>query len=416
MIYEQDIQVELGRLPQSLEDLYEIIYDDISALGKTGHDIAIRTLQLLLCTQRRLTTKEMLAAVTVDSLLKHPVPSSEVELLSACCNMVVLDKEVDSFRFAHLSVREFLEKRADYEPAITNLYALNRCLSVFLCDSGDLTPPENQTFVIQQNDIFRRYSTAYWPIHFRLSEAEVEMNVLLQAFVGSKDSSAAFNRWANSRDALDNTHWREEGEESLEPRDLIERLGFYGPTPLSILYVSCKFGLSAIVRYILPRHELHWNHLEEEIDPEIYTKLDYSLPIEYAVEEGFTDIIKMLHGHQPNFFIDFPNAGAAALVVAVTKSQAASIKILMDLGVDKNGYFQMPYMEHKCTLLSTACGHRNVDMVKLLLSHNADPNIPDIEWDSEGRITSSNTPLWVALGITSSPPLLIDTTQRSLSC
>jgi hypothetical protein len=319
LIYEKDIRHELGRLPTSLQDLYEIIYDDIMAVAKTGQEIAIRTLQLLLCAQRRLTTKEMLAAVTVDSLLGNAEASSEAELLYACCNMVVLDEEVDSFRFAHLSVREYLENRNDYEPAFTHLSALNRCLYIFLCDSGDVTPSENPTFVMQQNDVFRRYSTVYWPIHLNLSKADVEPNANLQAFVGCRDSSAAFRSWVTARDVLKKTHWREE-EDTLEPSDLRDRLTYWEQVPPTILCVSCRFGLSTIVCYILPRHEIHWNHLDE-IDPLFYTELEYSRPIAYAIEGGYTDIIEMLHGHQPDFFVNFPNNGAQALTYAVAKSQ-----------------------------------------------------------------------------------------------
>jgi ankyrin repeat protein len=71
----------------------------------------------------------------------------------------------------------------------------------------------------------------------------------------------------------------------------------------------------------------------------------------------------------------------------------------MDLGIDVNDHCLVAMTEFKCTALSTACRSRNIEMVQLLLSCNADPNIPEVTWNSDGRITSSHAPLWVAVGI-----------------
>ncbi|KAL6149613.1 hypothetical protein ACJBU6_11157 [Exserohilum turcicum] len=43
----------------------------------------------------------------------NQISVSQVELLDICNNFIVHDSELDTFRFAHLSVREFLEERSD---------------------------------------------------------------------------------------------------------------------------------------------------------------------------------------------------------------------------------------------------------------------------------------------------------------
>lgn len=42
--------------------------------------------------------------------------------------MVVFDSTLDTFRFAHLSVSEFLEKLPEYTKEETNALAAKRCL------------------------------------------------------------------------------------------------------------------------------------------------------------------------------------------------------------------------------------------------------------------------------------------------
>ncbi|KAF8865087.1 hypothetical protein BDZ45DRAFT_580955, partial [Acephala macrosclerotiorum] len=118
--HEEDISLELGRLPKTLEESYEIIYQGILAMARASRSLAIRTFQLLLCAQRRLTPAEMLAAVAVNPHSGDPIISSEDDLLDACCNMIFLDEEVGSFRFAHLSVREYLKTHIDYATNIIN--------------------------------------------------------------------------------------------------------------------------------------------------------------------------------------------------------------------------------------------------------------------------------------------------------
>lgn len=354
---------------------------------------------MLLCAQRRLTAKEMLAAVTVDSRLENAVSSTEAEILDVCCNFVLLDEEVDSFRFAHLSVREYLEKRSDYYPVFVNLCTLDRCLSVFLCDSGDLTPSSGtRSTVMQQNDIFRRYSTVYWPIHCQLSQAEVERNTDLLAFVGNRGTSSAFEAWANSQAAFEKARRDASEAEQLEPRSLIDLLGYTGPTPLSILYISCAFGLSNIVNYVLLRHGLHWNHLGDELvvdlDFDPYPMPDYYVPIQYAIRTGHSDIVQILHEHQPGFFSKFPYVGATALVDAITESQLACAKVLLDMGIDVDGFCTNTIAQMKFAPLNVACRQANLEMVQLLLSCNANPNIIEVGWNSSGRILFSQVPLF----------------------
>lgn len=79
--------------------------------------------------QRPLKAGEFIAAVAVDSE-GHCFSWNNADILSICCNFVVYDDEQDVFRFAHLSVQEYLEKRQQYTNLATHSLALERCLHV----------------------------------------------------------------------------------------------------------------------------------------------------------------------------------------------------------------------------------------------------------------------------------------------
>ena len=133
MKIEEDISQELGRLPKTLEALYQLSYERISHSGPKSRPIAEKALKWLLCAQRPLQTPEFIAAVSVDSE-GDCIRLSNSDLLNMCCNMVVLDAELNVFRFAHLSVREYLEGRQDYTAIEMHTLAIERYVATYTAE------------------------------------------------------------------------------------------------------------------------------------------------------------------------------------------------------------------------------------------------------------------------------------------
>ncbi|CAG8960929.1 hypothetical protein HYFRA_00002467 [Hymenoscyphus fraxineus] len=107
---EEDVRSQLLRVPPSLEVLYKEIYDTISAnQGKNSQRVARNTVCLLLRLKENLLPSEFIKLVQESSA--HLNTNA---ILDICCNLVVLDKTLNVFRFAHLSVREFFEKLPDF--------------------------------------------------------------------------------------------------------------------------------------------------------------------------------------------------------------------------------------------------------------------------------------------------------------
>ena len=63
--FRPDFERALGQLPSKLSGLYDIVHSQIDKTGSYGRDTAIRTLKWLLCAQRVLTARELIAAIDI---------------------------------------------------------------------------------------------------------------------------------------------------------------------------------------------------------------------------------------------------------------------------------------------------------------------------------------------------------------
>lgn len=127
----------LGELPKDLRDIYDDIYrvkiEDVEEQGS----IAKNAFNLLLSLQTPLKHEEFLQALSFCGDDKIDV--SAEDLLDFGCNFLVLDTELDVFRFAHLSVREYLDTRVEYSPESSHALAAQFCLR-YLCTSNTSGP------------------------------------------------------------------------------------------------------------------------------------------------------------------------------------------------------------------------------------------------------------------------------------
>ena len=124
---ERAVRNRLGKLPKDLQKLYQETYDHQIKTGDEDQiSIAKDAFRLLLCLENTLPTDEFLSALSFcngngEILIKD-------DLLELCFNFVTDDQESDSFRFAHLSVREFLETKEGFDRESCHRTAAIFCL------------------------------------------------------------------------------------------------------------------------------------------------------------------------------------------------------------------------------------------------------------------------------------------------
>jgi hypothetical protein len=118
-------------------------------------------LRWLLCAQVPSTFCFLAAAVNADL--------TEAQILDLCCNLVVRDKNSLEFRFAHLSVQEYLEGRPEFSEEAVNACAVSRCIDLIT------KPKERRT----GGDLFLQHSTMRQVIGQFTTFAVVRLNIMI---------------------------------------------------------------------------------------------------------------------------------------------------------------------------------------------------------------------------------------------
>jgi hypothetical protein len=202
MKVDYEVEEELGKLPSDLATTYDQIYkriqDDVRSAPR-----ALKALMWILGAEKPLSPDEWAGGVSwalprpdgKPPKLKTPI------LLDVCQNLVMHDGQQNVMRFAHLSVREFLETKALDRQAAE--MAACACLVILQhphivnaqpTASTDFTP-------------FHEYSIRYWPEHvLRCDENDPtpQLSSALSAFMGSFIRPA--NAYINWFKAAASTH------------------------------------------------------------------------------------------------------------------------------------------------------------------------------------------------------------------
>jgi len=165
----KDVRDSLGRLPDTLIEAYTEIYNRILAQNKSARRLALNAFRWIQCSYEPLRTETLLDASTAEvsgsGEFSHDTVQANV-LLKACQNLVVLDKRLNVFRFAHLSVNEYLETKMLEVESHAEISKV--CLSL-LCtsrawDHYDTALPTHEASYSDRHLLL--YTTVFWPWHF----------------------------------------------------------------------------------------------------------------------------------------------------------------------------------------------------------------------------------------------------------
>lgn len=128
----------LGELPTSLREIYDEIYVlRLKSYVEEEKLITKSAFKLLLSLQTPLSYEEFIQALSFCSEDRNTI--SAEDLLDLCFGFLVLDIEMNVYRFAHLSVREYLETNPEYSSENNHALAAQICLR-YLCTSNDRGP------------------------------------------------------------------------------------------------------------------------------------------------------------------------------------------------------------------------------------------------------------------------------------
>jgi len=394
MKFENDVLQELGRLPKELGDIWSKIYKEVNAAGETARIIANTALQWLLCAQGRLSARDFITAVSFDST-GRAVQVSKSGFLDICGNLVVLDTELDVFRFTHLSVREFLEARTDFAPKITHATAAEICLNTLL--TRDWLSSE----ITWQKATLYQYATLYWAAHIESCGNDYSRSkigdALRQMFTRDDRVTPWFAKWLLQVESASETlGWDDPLKDKIE-----QSLSH----PETCLFAACTFGFSNVVEQLIKASPsaikrvnargatgLHlasqFGHLEI-----VRTLLDSGVEIDAkdgsietalsrACSAGYEDIVELLLGRGADRQVQGKKYGTALQAASLHGHREVVMRLLDGVHIDaESGQFG--------TALQAASLRGHDKVVRVLLDQGAQVNALGGEYAETQELSSS---------------------------
>lgn len=235
---EADVFYELQTMPKRLQDFYTQIYEQIQSIAVPSRRIATTALQWLICAKGRLSSQDFITVVSVNEYSPSNCLSAS-KLLDICGNLVVLDTELDVFRFAHLSVREFLEEKPEFAPDLTHGTAAEICLNTLLANEWLSSETTWQEATLYQ------YVTLYWASHVESCRKDLKKGKIgdrLRPFTRTDRVEPWFAKWLLQIESASETlGWNDPLKEKIE-----HSLCY----PETYFFAACAFGFLEVVEKI----------------------------------------------------------------------------------------------------------------------------------------------------------------------
>jgi hypothetical protein len=200
---ETDVRSSLERVPDSLTKAYDEIYKRILNQKGSGRQLALNAFRWVKYSYEPLASETLLDAVIAEVSesgefsRKLEGQISAATILKCCQNFLILDESLGVFRFAHLSVEEYLETKLELTDVESHTYIADVCISL-LCDRNywDRYDKILETWQGHYKDRhLLLYSAIFWPWHFSRCEEVCSGNskVVWDKFVSQHN----YRRWLN---------------------------------------------------------------------------------------------------------------------------------------------------------------------------------------------------------------------------
>lgn len=203
----QAVQDELGKLPDTLKESYDVIYDQILDYDDRIRQIVERAISLLLTLRHNLSNEAFISAVCAG----YDDELDEITLLDICCNLITCD---NGFRFVHLSAQEFVLQRPEYSAAhLRNVVPARACLSIYFSSEQSSYPhyyPRNIDSSRDTYTCWSNYACVFLGEHLSILDASLatalgvglgdSLRSMIRRFLLSqrKGDCSPFSRWQYS--------------------------------------------------------------------------------------------------------------------------------------------------------------------------------------------------------------------------
>ena len=363
-----DVRDSLMVLPETLTDAYGEIYNRIRKQSRRASQLALNAFRWVQCSYEPLRSETLLDAITVEvdgsgGFSHKRTTVRAIDLLKVCQNLLILDERLNVFRFAHLSVEEYLETQQPKANSHTEIAKI--CLSL-VCSSRSWADYD-ATVETEEGRYHDRhlllYSVVFWPLHLsRCKDSCQILGALWEVFL----SEATFQRWIDyhykrvqTRRPKD-TFWLR-SEKLQQERGRLSTVCVFGLGRKLTSISKSQFGWTACIKLKLPT-----TFISEWVQKGCVDRL-----LLCVSEFGDLDIAQ----HLLDAGVDVSakdRYGRTSLLSAAENGHEAVARLLLDRGADvsaKDGYGR--------TALLSATGKGHEAMARLLLDRGADVSAKD---------------------------------------
>jgi len=247
MDHPKDVSNRLDKLEKEtgdpdLDKVYAEIYDMNTKPETESRTIATRAFKWMMCTERPLRITELAEAASVHNDGTKDKVVDEEFILKICSNLIVADASKIA-QFAHLSVREYLEKRKtgdikEYSPEQAHAQAAVTCLA-YLHTHPHISDINEFKFGLPG------YSVLYWAMHWEMASENRRsghLGQLYAKFWAKGDVKSPMIDWVKALPR---------GERSL-PWDQRskERLEAAISSPPNPFFAACVWGFSEVITHL----------------------------------------------------------------------------------------------------------------------------------------------------------------------
>ncbi|KAH6613404.1 hypothetical protein F5144DRAFT_402964 [Chaetomium tenue] len=327
MRLEKDVRSELGRLPKTLADLYLVAFNQVLGLGVESSRLAISALQILLVAFRPLSWDEFLYLL----VLSDDGPQQSItrdEVVHITCNFIEEDPESDRVGFPHLSAREYLETRPEFDNSALHIAASQLCLRGIKYPE----PPGLRT-----SRILFTYSTLYY-LGSHLAKLGVSDRRTVKLLHGFLSNPAEFRQYTGRMKDIVKCAGR---IPSSDDSQIPTTVAFLCSDSLAMI---CLYGLQEFLSWELANHHIHGTnavHGRPTLLGSVHfastaSRLRGRSYLEICVSLGHVSLLQEMHSLGISFDQCSHDNGMAPLHVACSEGQADMVRVLLELGADVN--------------------------------------------------------------------------------
>ena len=189
-----------GASIHTVNHLYATIFDGILKTDSVAYEIAAQIFRLMMCLHEIMSPQALLAAASLTrDESRNSLDLSD--LLRICSHLVILDDELDTIRFAHASVQEYLSRLPEFSVMNANSTAALACVTSCI----DSPLPELSVGVQPSRD-FDVYAAIYWPLHYNAA-SEHDRNDCLQDLLrefmfSDQEFMSPFSSWIETVESI----------------------------------------------------------------------------------------------------------------------------------------------------------------------------------------------------------------------